>query len=102
MRNHFFVVDKKGIESWFSMDLKVGTEWYGGEVVDSGFSMLRAALNAHRGCYYMKADLDEETEKELVELVGEQKQWLKGKRLIEKYTGRNFETEKLSKHNRVV
>jgi hypothetical protein len=99
MRKYYFLIDNKGIEAWFPADLPKGTPWFGGSTHDRSMLMIRAVANQHRGAYYLEADINEETEKQLVKLVGKGKHWIKGKTLIEKYTGKSFKTESLSKEN---
>jgi hypothetical protein len=87
-----FVIDGRGIESWYPVDEKVGPSEYGGTFIGLACYQDRARSNWHRGSYYMEAELTDEQEEALKKLLAE-KNWLGGKEFVESITGRNFETE---------
>ena len=60
---------------------------------DRTFHELRARLNWDRGCYYMEADITDDQEAVLINLVVKQKDWTGAQSYVEGITGRNFETE---------
>jgi len=89
-----FVIDGKGIESWYPVDSVLGkNEEFGGSFYGLTFYQLRARYNWSRGCYYMEVWLDEEQIESLKDLLIKKKDWIAGKEYIESQTGRNFETE---------
>ena len=93
MSKFMFVIDGRGIESWYPVDEKVGLSEYGGTFSGLEFYQYRARANWHRGCYYMEAELTAEQEETLKQLWTEKKDWLAGKEYVESITGRNFKTE---------
>jgi len=92
MQRFMFVIDGRGIESWYPVDEKVGPSEYGGKFYGLEFYQYRARANWDRGCYYMEAELTAKQEETLKKLLAE-KDWLGGKEFIESITERNFETE---------
>jgi hypothetical protein len=92
MKRFMFVIDGRGIESWYPVDEEVGPSEYGGTFNGLAFYQYRARANWHRGCYYMEAESTAEQEESLKKILGE-KDWLGGKEFVESITGRNFETE---------
>lgn len=93
MKTFMFVIDGRGIESWYPVNEKNGLSEYGGSFMGLCFYQMRASLNWDRGCYYMEANLTKDQEETLKNLLLEKKDWIAGKEFVEKLTGRNFETE---------
>ena len=48
-----FVIDGRGIESWYPVDEKVGPSECGGKFMGLATYQFRARSNWHRGSYYM-------------------------------------------------
>jgi hypothetical protein len=92
MSKFMFVIDGRGIESWYPVDEKVGASKDGGTSNELAFYQYRACANWHRGCYYMESELTAYQEETLKKLLDE-KDWLGGKEFVESITGRNFQTE---------
>lgn len=86
MRTFEFLIDDNGVEYWCPIDIDKKTEWYGGYKCPTQFMLIRAIANKERNAYFCHLKIDKKTEKKLVKILGEERDWLKGKKYIEKKT----------------